>query len=71
MTIDSISTNPVSPVPIQGTGSVEGPPVVPEAPLLQPRSSVIATDPNPVEKLQACLGNWLHRRNTAITYRIT
>jgi len=71
MPIDSISTNPVSPVPTKGTGSVERPPVVPEASLLQPGLSVIATEPNPVEKLQTCIGNWLHRRNTAITQRIT
>ena len=50
MPIDSISTNPVSPVPIKGTGSVERPPEVPEAASITPISSVVATNTNPVEK---------------------
>jgi hypothetical protein len=54
-------------VPIKGTGSVERSPAMPEASLLQPSPSVIATNANPVEKLQADLGNWLKRRSTAIT----
>ena len=70
MPINSISTNPVSPVPINGTGSVERSPAVPETSLLQPLPSVIATNANPVEKLRAALGNWLVRRSTAITQRI-
>ena len=52
MPINSISTNPVSPVSIKGTGSVERPPAVPEASLLQPLPSVIATNANPEEKLR-------------------
>ena len=70
MSIDSISTNPVSPVPIKGTGSVERPPAMPEASLLQPLPSVIATNANPEEKLRTALGNWFIRRSTAITQRI-
>jgi flagellar protein FlaG len=50
MPIDSISTNSVSPVPIQGTGSVERPPVAPEAAPIKPITSVIATKANSVEK---------------------
>lgn len=53
MPIDSISTNPVSPVPTKGTGSVERPPVVPEASSIQPVPSVIATNANPVGKAPA------------------
>lgn len=70
MPINSISTNPVSPVSIKGTGSVERSPAVPEAPLLKPLPSVIATNANSVEKLRAALGNWLIKRSTAITQRI-
>ena len=70
MPINSISTNPVSPVSIKGTGSVERSPAVPEASLLQPLPSVIATNANSVEKLRADLGNWLIRRSTAITQGI-
>jgi flagellar protein FlaG len=44
MAIDSISTNPVSPVPVKGTGSVERPPATPEASYIPPISSVIKTD---------------------------
>ena len=50
MPIDSISTNPVSSVPIKGTGSVERPPEVSEAASITPISSVVATNTNPVEK---------------------
>jgi flagellar protein FlaG len=53
MPIDSISTNPVSPVPIKGTGSVERSPVVPETSSITPMPSVIATSANPVEKAPA------------------
>jgi hypothetical protein len=70
MPINSISTNPVSPVPIKGTGSVERPPAMPEASLLQPLPSVIATNANPEEKLRTTQDNWLIRRSTAIAQRI-
>ena len=70
MPINSISTNPVSPVPIKGTGSVESPPAMPEDSLLQPLPSVIATNANPVEKLRTTEDNWLMRRSTAIAQRI-
>jgi flagellar protein FlaG len=53
MPIDSISTNPVSPAPIKGTGSVERSPVVPETSSITPMPSVIATNANPVEKAPA------------------
>ena len=53
MPIDSISTNPVSPAPIKGTGSVERSPVVPETSSITPMPSVIATSANPVEKAPA------------------
>jgi hypothetical protein len=70
MPINSISTNPVSPVSVKGTGSVERPPAVPEASLLQLLPSVIATIANSVEKLNHILDHWLVRRSTAITQRI-
>ena len=70
MPINSISTNPVSPVPLKGTGSVERSPAVPEAALLKLLPSVIATNANPAEKLRATQGNWLIRRSTAIAQRI-
>ena len=70
MPINSISTNPVSPAPIKGTGSVEKPPAVPEASLLQPLPSVIVTNANPVEKLRTTLSKWLIRQSTAIAQRI-
>ena len=70
MPINSISTNPVSPVSIKGTGSVERSPAVPEASLLQPLPSVIATNANPEEKLRTTQDNWLIRRSTAIAQRI-
>ena len=70
MPINSISTNPVSPVPIKGTGSVERPPAMLEASLLQPLPSVIATNANPEEKLRTTQDNWLIRRSTAIAQRI-
>jgi hypothetical protein len=70
MPINSISTNPVSPVSIKGTGSVERSPAVPEAPLLQPLPSIIATNANLEEKLWATQSSWLIRRSTAITQRI-
>ena len=44
MAIDSISTNPVSPVPVKGTGSVEKPPAAPEVSYIPPISSAIKTD---------------------------
>ena len=50
MPINSISTNPVSPVSTKGTGSVERSPVVPETSSITPISSVVATNTNPVEK---------------------
>ena len=53
MPIDSISTNPVSPVSKKGTGSVERSPVVPETSSITPMPSVIATNANPVEKAPA------------------
>ena len=53
MPIDSISTNPVSPVPIKSTRSVERSPVVPETSSITPMPSVIATSANPVEKAPA------------------
>ena len=53
MPIDSISTNPVSPVSTKGTGSVERSPVVPETSSITPMPSVIATNANPVEKAPA------------------
>ena len=70
MPIHSVSPNPVSPVSIKDTGSVERSPAVPETSLLQPLPSVIATNANPVEKLRAALGKWLIKRSTAITQRI-
>jgi flagellar protein FlaG len=50
MPIDSIATNPVSPAPIKGTGSVERPPEVLEATSIRAMPSVIATSTKPVEK---------------------
>ena len=50
MPIDSISANPVSPMPIRGTGSVQRPPEVPEAASIKPMPSVIATDTNPARQ---------------------
>jgi hypothetical protein len=70
MPVNSMSTNPVSPMPIKGTGSVERSPEVPEASLLQLLPSVIATIANSVEKLNHILDHWLVRRSTAITQRI-
>ena len=70
MPINSISTNPVSPVSIKGAGSVERSPAVPETSLLQPLLSIIATNANPAEKLWATQGNRLIRRSTAIAQRI-
>ena len=44
MAIDSVSSNPVSPVPLTGTGSVERSPATPETSYIPPIKAALKTD---------------------------